>query len=103
MKRLLASCMSAALAVAGWNAAAAPADLDAITFQTIVAGGVGGALAVRNAGDGSSRLFVVRQGGIISVVDAGGALLPTPFLDIGSGGSAPPLGFTTGGERGLLG
>lgn len=95
--------MSAALAVAGWNAAAAPADLDAITFQTIVAGGVGGALAVRNAGDGSSRLFVVRQGGIISVVDAGGALLPTPFLDIGSGGSSPPLGFTTGGERGLLG
>lgn len=95
--------MSAVLAVAGWNAAAAPADLDAITFQTIVAGGVGGALAVRNAGDGSSRLFVVRQGGIISVVDAGGALLPTPFLDIGSGGSSPPLGFTTGGERGLLG
>ena len=103
MKRFLTTCMTATLAVAGWNAGAAPADLDAITFQTVVPSGVGGALAVRNAGDGSHRLFVLRQGGIINIVDAGGALLATPFLNIGSSGTAPPLGLTSGGERGLLG
>ncbi len=53
-------------------------------------------VAVRNAGDSSNRLFVVQQGGIISVIDAGGNALATPFLDISS--------LTQGsGERGLLG
>jgi len=50
---------------------------------------------VTNAGDGSGRLFVVEQGGVIKVVKSG-ATLATPFLDISDiVGSA--------GERGLLG
>lgn len=51
-------------------------------------------LAVRNAADGSGRLFIVQRGGIIRVRDAGGQLLPTPLLTIT---------VSTGGERGLLG
>jgi glucose/arabinose dehydrogenase len=37
---------------------------------------------VTNAGDGSGRLFVVEQTGKIRVIDSGGTLLTTPFLDI---------------------
>lgn len=103
MNRFLSICVAAALGAAHGTPAAGTLDLDAITFQEVVSSGVGGALAVRNAGDGSNRLFVVRQGGSIRVVDAGGTLLATPFLNIGSSGTAPPLGFTSSGERGLLG
>ncbi len=52
-------------------------------------------LAITNAGDGSGRLFVAEQGGAVYIVK-GGAVTPTPFLNIGrevSGGS----------EQGLLG
>lgn len=45
---------------------------------------------------GDDRLFIVEQTGRIRMVDAAGALLPAPFLDL-SGRIA------TGGERGLLG
>lgn len=75
---------------------------DEIVF-TPVASDVSGVVAVRHAGDGSGRLFLVRQSGSIRIVDAAGTLLPAPFLDIGSGAAAPPRGFTTDGERGLLG
>ena len=55
-------------------------------------------VAIANAGDGSSRLFVVEQEGIIRIYDlATNTLLATPFLDItgevDSGGN----------EQGLLG
>jgi glucose/arabinose dehydrogenase len=55
---------------------------------------------ITHAGDGSGRLFIVEQSGTIRIVDAGGALLPTPFLDVTS--LLPNLdpGFD---ERGLLG
>ena len=53
-------------------------------------------IAVTNAGDGSDRLFVVQQGGLIRIVGANGAVAATPFLDISS-----RVAF--GGERGLLG
>jgi glucose/arabinose dehydrogenase len=49
---------------------------------------------VTNAGDGSGRLFVVRQAGVIRVI-RGGVLLDTPFLDLAGR-------ITSGGERGLL-
>jgi glucose/arabinose dehydrogenase len=52
-------------------------------------------LYVTNAGDGSGRLFVVDQGGLIRVVKAG-VIQPQPFLDISAG-------ISSGGERGLLG
>lgn len=76
-----------------------PVDLDLVQVAT----GLDGAVGIRHAGDASGRLFVVRQGGTIRVIDASGATLATPFLNIGSGGTSPPLGFSTGGERGLLG
>jgi plastocyanin/glucose/arabinose dehydrogenase len=63
-------------------------------------------LMVTNAGDGSGRLFIVDQIGLIRVIDADGNLLPAPFLDIAS--KVVSLGIDFGGgfvfdERGLLG
>ncbi len=52
-------------------------------------------VGLKHAGDGSGRLFVVELGGTIRVIDAGGTVLGTPFVDLGSR-------VTSGGERGLL-
>lgn len=63
---------------------------------TVHESGFSSPVAVRNAGDGSNRLFVVQQGGLIRTIDASGNTLPMPFLDIDD--------LTNGGgERGLLG
>lgn len=59
-----------------------------------VAGGFTSPVHIANAGDGSGRLFVVEQGGLVRII-SGGSVLPVPFLDI----SAKVL---SGGERGLL-
>jgi len=54
------------------------------------------ALGLKHAGDGSGRLFIVRQGGEVRIIDAGGDLLATPFIDVSSL-------LTTGGfEQGLF-
>src|SRR5258705_11010957 len=50
---------------------------------------------VQNAGDGSGRLFIAQQNGVIRIL-RGGVLLPQPFLDIRSRTHAD-------GERGFLG
>lgn len=60
-----------------------------------VAGGFDSPLLATNAGDGSGRLFVVEQGGVIRIV-RDGEVEPQPFLDISDR-------ISTGGERGLLG
>lgn len=82
------------------DAEAQPLPQD-LRFEPVVSG-LSQPLGIRHAGD--ERLFVVQQGGRISIIE-GGVVLPTPFLNInsGQGGTAPPLGFTAGGERGLLG
>jgi glucose/arabinose dehydrogenase len=70
-----------------------------------VATGFSSPLAVRSTPDpADARLFVLEQGGRVRIV-SGGSIAATPFLNInaGAGGTAPPFGFTTGGERGLLG
>ena len=74
------------------GAAQPPTDLMVEPF----AGGVTSPVAMRHAGDGSGRLFVVEQGGIIRLVDSAGTTLTTPFLDISSL-------VVSGGEQGLLG
>lgn len=57
--------------------------------------GLSGLTDIQNAGDGSGRLFLVQQSGLIRVM-RNGALLAVPFLDI--------RGKTReDGERGLLG
>jgi len=68
-----------------------PLDPELTTIQS----GFSNAVAVRNAGDGSNRLFVVEQGGLIEIIENGNTL-NTPFLDVST--------LTSGaGEQGLLG
>ena len=52
-------------------------------------------LGIKNAADGSGRLFIVEQGGTIRVIDGDGALLATPFVNLGNL-------VASGSERGLL-
>lgn len=74
----------------------APAEIpDDLDLET-VANGFTRPVAVRDAGDGSHRLFVVEQAGRIRII-AGGQVLATPFLDI------VDLVQDAGNEEGLLG
>lgn len=82
---------------AGTPTPASPPDLAGdLTFQPI-ASGLSQPLFVTHAGDGSGRLFVLERAGRIRIIDPGGSLRSTAFLDIaalvGDGGS----------EQGLLG
>jgi glucose/arabinose dehydrogenase len=63
---------------------------------TPVVSGFASPTVITHAGDGSGRLFVVEQSGTVRIVSSGGALLPTPFLDISGR-------LVSGGEQGLLG
>ena len=74
---------------------AAGATPPAIALEQIASGLVA-PIGVISARDRSGRLFIVGQGGLIRIVDAGGTLLAQPFLDLRDQVSA-------GGERGLLG
>ncbi len=65
-----------------------------------IANGIDRPVFVTHAGDDSGRLFVIEQEGAIRIIDAGGTLLPTPFLDIDS---IVTGGNSGGDERGLLG
>ena len=69
----------------------AAGELIAIPF----ASGLNKPVAIENAGD--SRLFVVERPGVIKIVDSGGSVLPTPYLDISTRVD------DTFGEQGLLG
>ena len=60
-----------------------------------VAAGVAAPSDIQNAGDGSGRLFLVQQNGLIRIL-RDGALVSTPFLDIRTK-------TRLDGERGLLG
>ena len=60
-----------------------------------VATGFSNPVDIQNAADGSGRLFVVEQAGVIHVL-RNGRKLSTPFLDI-------TARVRSGGERGLLG
>jgi glucose/arabinose dehydrogenase len=60
----------------------------------VVSSGLSFPIHLTHAGDGSGRLFVVEQAGVIRII-RNGVLEPTPFLDI----TGRVLG---GGEQGLL-
>jgi glucose/arabinose dehydrogenase len=51
---------------------------------------------ISHAGDGSNRIFVVEQCGTVRIIDSGGNLLGTPFIDVSS------LLTCAGNEQGLL-
>ena len=69
--------------------------LGAIQLIPVVPSGLSSPVFVGNAGDGSNRLFIVEQAGIIRVLPPGSST-PSQFLDIHTK-------VLSGGERGLLG
>src|SRR5271154_832337 len=86
--RRLAVCALLALTLAALPAAAA-------VSWTKVYSGLTQPVDITSARDGSGRLFVVQQSGLIRVI-RNGVLLATPYLDLS--------GVTTAsGEQGLLG
>lgn len=73
-----------------------PSSITAIQLQPVVSTGLSSPVYVTNAHDGSNRLFIVEQNGIIKVLQPG-QTTPTVFLNITS------KVVQNGGERGLLG
>lgn len=65
-----------------------------------VASGLRNPLAATHSGDGSGRLFIAEQIGVIRVLSADNTLLSAPFLDISS---RVLTSSREGDERGLLG
>lgn len=74
-------------------APSAQAQQASLTLETVAAG-FDRPVHVTHAGDGSGRVFVTERPGTVRIV-LDGAVLPTPFLDIGDR-------VSTGGEQGLL-
>jgi glucose/arabinose dehydrogenase len=85
-------CTSGAVGV---NLVGAEQPLSTIALEPLVSDGLRHPVYVTHAGDGSGRLFVVEQPGLIRIVKQG-RLLDTPFLDITER-------VRYGGEQGLLG
>lgn len=67
----------------------------AYTWRLLV-GGLNTPLGLTHASDGTGRVFIVEQDGLIRIIKDG-ALLPTPFLDISD------RALRKGSEQGLLG
>jgi glucose/arabinose dehydrogenase len=82
----------------------------ATAFAAYVSSGLTNPIGIMHAGDGSGRVFIIQQGGAARVV-VDGTLQGTAFftLDSSTQCRATPasalstVGFTSGGERGLLG
>ncbi|MCA9908561.1 MAG: PQQ-dependent sugar dehydrogenase, partial [Anaerolineae bacterium] len=69
---------------------------------TLVADGFDNPLYATHAGDGSGRLFIVEQTGLIWIMESDGTMLNDPFLDISL--KLPDKLFEGGySEQGLLG
>ena len=95
MKRLLVWPIVAAvilICASGIVSAQSPAP---VTVQRVIAAGFTRPVAIVNAGDGSSRLFIVEKTGKIKIIK-NGVVLSQPFLDLTGQ-------VSTGGEQGLLG
>jgi glucose/arabinose dehydrogenase len=74
---------------------AAPSPPASIELQAVT-GGLSSPINVTHAGDGSGRLYVNQQDGLVMIIGPDGSLDARPFLDIRARVEA-------GGERGLLG
>jgi len=72
-----------------------PCPAQATIDAQFVAGNLESLVDIQHAGDGSGRLFLVLQGGLVRIYD-GTQVLATPFLDVSALTSLV-------GERGLLG
>jgi hypothetical protein len=88
-------CQAAVAIVLAALCSIATAHAQALSLE-LIASGLPSPVGLRNAGDGSNRLFIVNQGGTISIYQ-GGQVLSTPFLDVSS------ETVYDAGERGLLG
>jgi glucose/arabinose dehydrogenase len=62
----------------------------------LTAGGFAQPIGIAHAGDGSGRLFIVEQGGLVKIIK-NGTVVATPFLNVSS------LLKSSAGEQGLLG
>ncbi len=85
------SALSIMLAVSGVFAQTVPP----IRLLPFISNGIVSPIFMTSAGDGTNRLFIVQQGGVIRVMQPGATTL-TNFLDI-------TTRVRSGGERGLLG
>jgi glucose/arabinose dehydrogenase len=107
MRDTLRVWLSLAVAIAlGFAAGSAYAQ----AFTSYVTSGLSGPVAIVNAHDSSNRLFVAQQGGALRVI-RNDVLQATPLITLSSATTCRPapaqnattVGFTSGGERGLLG
>ncbi len=83
------------LVIGGLLVESASAQLPNVQRQAYLTG-LSSPVFITNAGDGTNRMFVVQQRGLIRVVQPG-STTPTTFIDLSS------LVNQTGNERGLLG
>ena len=90
---LVTTALAAMVSLALPLSASAAVDAGQVRLARIV-GGLSSPVGVTNAGDGTKRLFVVEQGGLVRVVK-GSTVSPTVFLDLRDK-------VLTGSERGLL-
>jgi glucose/arabinose dehydrogenase len=98
-RALFAAVAVAAIAAVPSSAAAQTEEAPAVGLRT-VAEGLTSPVTLTSPGDGSGRLFVADQAGLIRVLMPDGTLRPEPFLDLRSRMVPLMPGFD---ERGLLG
>ncbi len=97
MRLRMVSCVIAAVGASA--AAQVQPGLITVDLDPIVTTGLNAPVFITGCGDGSGRLFVVDQAGLIWIID-NGTLLPTPFLDLRNVIVTLSAGFD---ERGALG
>jgi glucose/arabinose dehydrogenase len=93
-----------ALATASASASSHPSQSAAPTLRSgpdhiglkQFASGLDQPIGITSAGDGSGRLYVNEQGGIVRIVEQDGSLAQQPFVDLNDR-------LVAGGEQGLLG
>lgn len=100
MRKLLISCIASAIAMAAAAAVSGQGVPAPYTprLQTMFTG-LSRPIMIKGAGDGSRRLFVLQQGGLVRVIQPG-STTATTFIDLTTRITVPTSGSD---ERGLLG